>query len=139
MTGVEFSANENGYSCRLAEKHKFVSKTFSDDIEKETINIVKESGYEKEIGIEDLSVIFDYSDYDNYRIALISDSEVKKNTSDKAWLFRSTKGHTGFFLIYEIDSKRLIYLAEMVLNDDYCFAIDSFRYMDVLEIKLQTN
>ena len=54
-------------------------------------------------------------DYLNYRIACIYD------TSSIGLGSRLEKSHTAVLLIYKTETRELLYLAELTLNDSYCF------------------
>ncbi len=62
---------------------------------------------------------------DKYKIAYIHNKKTEYHDSTdygERYYYHVDKGHTGIFFIYEISSKRIVYLAELTLNENYCFS-----------------
>ena len=66
-------------------------------------------------------------DYLNYRIACIYDA-TRINPEN-----RSEKSHTAVLFIYKTETKELLYMAELTLNNSYCFP-DNGGYFSVNDI-----
>ncbi len=114
---VEYICTDQQNSLKLSEI-KTSQKAGTDECE-EAYDILWKSGFESEyleknndFRTEDIIV----RDKAEYRLAFVFDGSTDSERK------RSEKGHTGIFFIYKTDNKKIVYLSEIVLNDNYCFA-----------------
>ena len=102
---------------------KLISTMIKDELKKEAISIILDSGYEAEYfdGIYGPHI---------HTEAIIKDDLVFAMTGET---HRDPKGHTGFLFIYDNETKEILFLAKIVANDNY--AIDT-TYWDVVSYNI---
>lgn len=136
---MNFNLSNGQLTTGLSKKVINQDNRYNSDIEKEAYDILYLSGIEKEYLENDWIYEMDcVLDYDKYRIAYVHNQKTENHISTEDGESYKTlveKAHTGIFLIYEISSKRITYLAELTLNENYCFSY-STGYFNINNINI---